>query len=730
MFANLRALKNLKIRQRLIIGFSSIVMLIVIAVGATTFEVNRIADGMTRIVDVRVPTSNASASLVNSINASLAALRGWMLTGNVDFKDQREGVWDDIAKTSARIDDLSQSWTNPDNLAKWSEFKVILVEFKAAQQSVETIAHSDKQYPAKVLLVEEAAPRAAIIISEITNMINEEQSLEATVTRKNLLGTMADVRGTMGLALASIRAFLLTGEKTFSDEFDKLWSMNNTRFKDLSGLTAEMTASQKGSFEKLTEARAGFTNLPLKMFEIAKSKQANMANFILIGEAAPRAGKLLDILEGERNSAGLRAGGMVNNQEMLLRKDAADLLSELTVLEIIGFIILGISLVCATVIVRLTSNSIVTPINSMSTAMGKLAEGDVSINVPALDRVDEIGDMAKAVQVFKDNKIKADELTADQKRMAAELEKAEEAKLREQQERADAEAVQVAERERRATTVDNLTKDFDNQAGVIMKSVLAALQRLEGTAGELATSAENSSRQAGAVAAASEQAANNVQTVAAATEELTSSVNEISQRVNASESIADDAVSEAGRTNEKISELSNSALKVNEVVKLISDIAEQTNLLALNATIEAARAGDAGKGFAVVASEVKNLANQTAKATQDITDQISVMQNNTTEAVEAVGGITKTIDKINEITVSISAAVEEQSSATQEISRNIQEATMGNQEVAKNIVDVSEAAEETARASSQTLDISKSVIAQSEELNNLVDQFLQNIRAA
>ncbi|MEH6477670.1 MAG: methyl-accepting chemotaxis protein, partial [Sneathiella sp.] len=713
MFKNLTLLKSLKIRQRLILGFSSIVMLLVIAVGATTFEVDRIAGGMTRIVELRVPTANASASLVNSINASLAALRGWMLTGNAAFKDQRAGVWDNIVETSASIDELSQHWTNPDNVAKWNEFKVTLAEFKTAQQSVEAIAHSNKQYPATVILVEDAAPKAAIIVTEITNMINEEQTLDATTARKNLLGTMADVRGTMGLALANIRAFLLTGDEKFADKFKQLWTTNSKRFKDLSGLIADMTASQKASYDKMSKARTGFKDLPPKMFEIAKSKQANMANFTLVSEAAPRAAKLLNILEGERNSKGSRVGGMVYNQKMLLENDAEGLLDEITILEIIEFVILGIALISSAVVVTLTSRSIVTPINSMSAAMGKLAEGDVSIDVPALDRVDEIGDMAKAVQIFKDNKIKADELAEDQRRMAAEMEEAEEAKRVRQQERTDAEAVQIAERERRAANVDSLTKGFDTEVGAIMKSVLTALQSLEGTAGELSESADKSSRQAGTVAAASEQAANNVQTVAAATEELTTSVNEISQRVNDSESIANAAVTEASKTNEKISELNRTAQKVNEVVSLISDIAEQTNLLALNATIEAARAGDAGKGFAVVASEVKNLATQTAKATQDIAGQISAMQNNTTEAVDAVGGITKTIDRINEITVSISAAVEEQSSATQEISRNIQEATVGNQEVAKHIVDVSEAAGETAQASAQTLKISKSVIAQS-----------------
>ena len=290
---------KLKIRARLILGFAAITITLAVAVGITVWKVNSIGSQTTRIVDLRVPTAFASSAMVNDINASLADLRGWMLTGNAKFKAQRAEVWEDISSVRAAMDTLSESWTNSANVEKWTEFKAVLDEFAVAQQQVEDIAHTVDEHPANKLLLTEAAPRAAIIIKAITAMIDAEASLPATAERKALLGMMADVRGSMGLALANIRAYLLSGDEKFKQGFERFWATNDKRFADLSDNAYLLSTDQKASFEELSAVRAEFAPLPPRMFAIRGSNKWNMANYLLVAEAAPRAGKLLNTLSGE-----------------------------------------------------------------------------------------------------------------------------------------------------------------------------------------------------------------------------------------------------------------------------------------------------------------------------------------------------------------------------------------------------------------------------------------------
>ncbi|MFC3226694.1 methyl-accepting chemotaxis protein [Marinibaculum pumilum] len=353
----------------------------------------------------------------------------------------------------------------------------------------------------------------------------------------------------------------------------------------------------------------------------------------------------------------------------------------------------------------LVGRGIARPIQSMTAAMKRLAEGDKAAEIPAQDRKDEVGEMAAAVQIFKDNMIRNDEMAAEQER-------------------------ERAAREARARKIEALTQDFDQAVAAVLAEVGAAAQEMQTTAASMSTTAEETNRQATAVAAASEQASTNVQTVASAAEELSSSIEEISRQVAQSATIAARASSDAERTNAQVDGLAQAAQKIGEVVSLIQDIAEQTNLLALNATIEAARAGEAGKGFAVVASEVKNLATQTAKATEQIGRQITGIQSETNEAVGAIQGIGKTIGEINEIATTIASAVEEQGAATQEISRNVQEAARGTQEVSSNIAGVTRAAADTGSAAEQVNSSAGNLAGQSDRLRGAVEAFLNGVRAA
>jgi methyl-accepting chemotaxis protein len=344
-------------------------------------------------------------------------------------------------------------------------------------------------------------------------------------------------------------------------------------------------------------------------------------------------------------------------------------------------------------------------IASIVKPMQALGNGDLAAQVPHQGEKTEIGVMADTLQVFKQALIAkkaADEAAA-----------------------VDAEA--KIERGRR---VDGITRDFESMIGEIVATVSSASTQLEASAGTLTATAERARELTTVVAAASEEASTNVQSVASATEELTTSVNEISRQVQESARMAGDAVNQARATNDRVSELSKAASRIGDVVELINTIAGQTNLLALNATIEAARAGEAGRGFAVVASEVKALAEQTAKATGEIGQQITGIQAATQDSVNAIKEISGTIEKLSEISSTIAAAVEEQGAATQEISRNVQQAAQGTQQVSSNITDVQRGASETGSASSQVLSAAQSLSGDSNRLKLEVGKFLNSVRAA
>tara|TARA_R110001583_G_scaffold17679_2_gene71257 strand:- start:32186 stop:33874 length:1689 start_codon:yes stop_codon:yes gene_type:complete len=427
---------------------------------------------------------------------------------------------------------------------------------------------------------------------------------------------------------------------------------------------------------------------------LSRANQNAQARDLMLGDGEKLVVEIREILQGlvKMNQEGGNAASARGDDEYAWSR-----LLMICVAVFVAVLTIGFSIIL--------SRGIATPIVNMTAVMSCLAAGDKSAEIPDMDRKDEIGEMAAAVQVFRDNMIEAERL-------------------------AQVEETRNRDRAARTERIDGLTREFDRDAGMTIAAVASAATELQSNAQSLSSQSDKATHQASTVASAATQATGNVQTVASAAEQLSASISQIANDVAQAAAVSKEAVDQAGHTGRVVGNLQQSAVKIGEVVSLINDIASQTNLLALNATIEAARAGEAGKGFAVVASEVKNLANQTARATADIGEQISATRSATDEAVKAIADIVETIEKVNEIASSIAAAIEEQQVATGEIARNVEEAARGTQDVNSNIYEVTNAVQGTGEVAKDVLQASSELSREAEKMRTIVSTFLDNVKSA
>jgi len=599
----------------------------------------------------------------------------------VELLEARRAEKDFLLRNDARKADsqieISKAVTNDIDALRG---KVLAIGKPELARQIEAMSESLKRYQSHFTAVVEQKKKLGL---------DEKSGLEGRL-RTSVHGIESGVDKLNERALLVTMLMMRRHEKDFMLRRDARYG------EEMKKRSAEFMAG----LEKTDAPEAARTDLKQKLADYERDFQAWMETALTLAAELKAMSEAFSAVEPVIEAVSKSVTGMRGEAERSNRQAR----------ESIQFWIqLAVALIAATVLSAgfMIGRSVSKPLTAMTAAMKELARGNFAIVLPGLGRPDEIGDIAQAVETFKVN--------AEQKARDEAEEKIRHDQLVVQQRKAD---------------MIRMADDFEGAIGQIVDTVSSASTELEASAGALTSTATRSQQLATMVAGASEEAATNVQSVASATEELSSSVNEISRQVQESARIANEAVGQAHQTNQHVGELSVAATRIGDVVELINTIAGQTNLLALNATIEAARAGEAGRGFAVVASEVKALAEQTAKATGEIGQQISGIQSATQHSVNAIRQISSTIERLSEISSTIAAAVEEQGAATQEISRNVQQAAEGTTQVSAHVTEVRQGAGETGSASAQVLSAAQSLSGDSNRLKLEVGKFLNSVRAA
>ncbi|MGC2856995.1 methyl-accepting chemotaxis protein [Novispirillum sp. DQ9] len=655
-------LSALRIKTRLYAGFLVILLLLVVLAGASWLVFGNTARGFQSFAG----------------SASLAVT-------SVQFDRQVQDLDRKVADTLRAPDDAGLAAVAAGRKA----LEATLAEFQAATRGqpiathVDTIATAVKAYGAaldpalnlaseRVMMITATLNPTAAALVEAAAEVRADAAARGDAAATEAAGKLVQH---MLQAELAVNDYLLTrAEDSFSRAWEELFLVDE-------------------AIAELTDADTAHD-----YYQIYQDGLNALSG--IIGEVWAREGELAK--QGAIiAAASVAAKDMAVTEEARIQRDTdAQLGSAKTLVVALAVLSVILGAIAAFVI----GQGIAGPVIAMTEAMRRLAGGDKAVAIPATERRDEIGEMAAAVQVFKDNALEMDRLEAE--RAAAEA------------------AAQQGRRQAILALADELEKSVAGVVGAISGSATD----MQTAAEAMSATAQDTSRQATTVASATLQANTNVEIAAAATEELSASIREISSQVAQSADIARQAVDRAHAANTQVTSLLEATARIGEVVQMITAVAEQTNLLALNATIEAARAGDAGKGFAVVASEVKNLANQTSRATDDIGRQIAAVQTATEEAVDAIRGIVGVIDRMSEISSAISAAVEEQGAATEEIARNAQQAALGTHEITQTIDAVSEAATETGSAAQKVLSEANDLLGQAGDLSSAVDRFLNRVR--
>jgi len=700
--------RNLKLGIKIGLGYGLVGLILAGSILATLWQVRRTEETVNRLVDLRSPTAQSSLVLLNGISQSASALRSWIILGDNVFREERTAAWTTQIEPSVNmLKELSAGRTDGDDIAHLNAVISMTEQINNDQKQVENIAHTVDNTPATKILLEEGTPLIEILTASISKMIDIEQTLEATADRKMLLGMMADVRGSVGLGAAAIRAYLISGDEKFKKEFEELWQKNTARFDALRADSGLMTPEQHELLHTFAQARDRLSPLPAKIFEIRGGEEWNLAHNWLAKKVIPAANTIKGHLDA-----------MIAIQKKLVQEDQEKLKLQTRLLKTAEWILLIAGITLCSLLAFFITRGITCPLGEAVEVAERLARGDLTM-VFEPETTDETGLLLGAMKLMVVNLrevIKNLVGTVSTLSAASESLSSVSSQMASSAEETNIQAGTVAAASAQVSENVSRVASAAEQSSASISDVASMTEEMSSIFENMVMFSKKTSDNVRNMALSSDEISAGIHNAASAVAEMTLSLNEVAKHTNQAHRVSQNADRLAREVGLKMEALESASKQIGKIVEVIKDIADQTNMLALNATIEAAGAGDAGRGFAVVAGEIKELAKQSANATDEIADQVGHIQKSTDEAVGSIGDISKIIAEIAGINQSIAASAEEQTATANEISKTISNNAVSVKNVAEKANESARLVEEIANSTNETSKTAREAARQIDEV--------------